>query len=116
MSPRHQGRLQVDIELRCLPEVLASRPAGTDRKLAYPIKGHRKGLYYLVYFRTEGKNVVTIGGELLPDGNDPADDDSAHRSQAGRYPAAVQRSDEHAAVLQADTEQPADENGNGRGR
>jgi small subunit ribosomal protein S6 len=40
-------------------EVLASRP-WDDRKLAYPIKNHRKGLYYLAYFRTEGKNVVTI--------------------------------------------------------
>ena len=40
-------------------EILASRP-WDERRLAYPIKGHKKGLYYLVYFRTEGKNVVNI--------------------------------------------------------
>src|SRR5581483_10598697 len=41
-------------------EVLASRPWGDDRRLAYPIKSHKKGLYYLIYFRTDGKNVVGI--------------------------------------------------------
>ncbi len=40
-------------------EVLASRP-WDDRKLSYPVKGHKKGLYYLTYFRTEGKNLATI--------------------------------------------------------
>jgi small subunit ribosomal protein S6 len=40
-------------------EVLASRP-WDERRLAYPIKGHKKGLYYLTYFRTEGTNVVGI--------------------------------------------------------
>src|SRR5947208_16839926 len=40
-------------------EVLASRP-WEERRLAYPIKGHKKGLYYLVYFRTEGKNLVPM--------------------------------------------------------
>ena len=40
-------------------EVLASRP-WDERRLAYPIKNHKKGLYYLTYFRTEGKNVVGI--------------------------------------------------------
>jgi small subunit ribosomal protein S6 len=40
-------------------EVLASRP-WDERKLAYPVKGHKKGLYYLTYFRTEGKNLANI--------------------------------------------------------
>ena len=40
-------------------EVLASRQ-WDDRRLAYPIKGHKKGLYYLTYFRTEGKNLTNI--------------------------------------------------------
>jgi small subunit ribosomal protein S6 len=40
-------------------EILASRP-WDERRLAYPIKSHKKGLYYLVYFRTEGKNIVNI--------------------------------------------------------
>jgi small subunit ribosomal protein S6 len=40
-------------------EVLASRP-WDERRLSYPIKGHKKGLYYLTYFKTDGKNVVNI--------------------------------------------------------
>jgi small subunit ribosomal protein S6 len=40
-------------------EVLASRP-WDERRLAYPINGHKKGLYYLTYFRSDGKNVVGI--------------------------------------------------------
>src|SRR6516165_6420498 len=35
-------------------EVLASRP-WDERRLAYPINGHKKGLYYLTYFRTEAR-------------------------------------------------------------
>jgi small subunit ribosomal protein S6 len=44
-------------------EVLASRP-WEERRLAYPIKGHKKGLYYLMYFRTDGKNIATIEHDL----------------------------------------------------
>jgi small subunit ribosomal protein S6 len=40
-------------------EVLASRP-WDERRLAYSIKGHKKGLFYLAYFRTEGKNLANI--------------------------------------------------------
>jgi small subunit ribosomal protein S6 len=40
-------------------EVLASRP-WDERRLAYPIKAHKKGLYFLIYFRTEGKNLINI--------------------------------------------------------
>jgi small subunit ribosomal protein S6 len=40
-------------------EVLASRP-WEERRLAYPIRGHKKGLYYLVYFRSDGKNIATL--------------------------------------------------------
>src|SRR5262245_29882201 len=48
-------------------EVLASRP-WAEQKLAYPIKAHntnhKKGLYYLTYFRTDGKNIPTIERDL----------------------------------------------------
>ena len=37
-------------------EILASRP-WDERRLAYPVDGHKKGLYYLTYFRTETKNI-----------------------------------------------------------
>src|SRR5262249_15443337 len=40
-------------------EILASRP-WDERRLSYPIKNHKKGLYYLTYFRTEGKNLINI--------------------------------------------------------
>lgn len=44
-------------------EVLASRP-WAEQKLAYPINNHKKGLYYLTYFRTEGQNLVNIERDL----------------------------------------------------
>ena len=56
--PAAVQKLQTMLE-RNHAEVLASRP-WDDRRLAYPIKNHKKGLYYLTYFRTEGKNVVGI--------------------------------------------------------
>ena len=31
-----------------------------ERKLAYPIKGHKKGVYWLTYFRMEGPNLATL--------------------------------------------------------
>jgi small subunit ribosomal protein S6 len=40
-------------------EILASRP-WDERKLLYQIKNHKKGLYYLTYFRSEGKNLINI--------------------------------------------------------
>jgi small subunit ribosomal protein S6 len=40
-------------------EILANRP-WDERRLAYPIKGHKKGLYYLTYFRAEGKELKNI--------------------------------------------------------
>src|SRR6188472_1927072 len=44
-------------------EVLASRP-WDERRLAYPVKGHKKGLYYLTYFRSEGKSLVPIEHDI----------------------------------------------------
>lgn len=40
-------------------EILASRP-WSDRRLAYAINGQKKGLYYLTYFRMEGRQVPEI--------------------------------------------------------
>jgi len=44
-------------------EPLAYRP-WDERRLAYPIDKHKKGLYYLMYFRTEGKNLVEIERDI----------------------------------------------------
>jgi len=40
-------------------EILASRP-WDERRLAYPIQGHKKGLYYLTYFKTDGRNLSNV--------------------------------------------------------
>jgi small subunit ribosomal protein S6 len=40
-------------------EILVSR-TWDERRLAYPIKKQKKGLYYLTYFSSEGKNLVNI--------------------------------------------------------
>ena len=40
-------------------EILASRP-WDERRLAYPIKSHKKGLYYLTYFKSDGKNLANF--------------------------------------------------------
>jgi small subunit ribosomal protein S6 len=56
--PSAAKQLQAILE-RNHAEVLASRP-WDERRLAYPIKNHKKGLYYLTYFRSEGKNLINI--------------------------------------------------------
>lgn len=40
-------------------EILASRP-WDERRLAYTVKGCKKGLYYLTYFKVEGKKLTEI--------------------------------------------------------
>lgn len=40
-------------------EVLVKRP-WDERRFSYPINNQKKGLYYLTYFRSEGKNVAAI--------------------------------------------------------
>ncbi|MFN4261716.1 MAG: 30S ribosomal protein S6 [Gemmataceae bacterium] len=40
-------------------EILASRP-WDERRLAYPIKKQKKGLYYLTYFRAESNHLANI--------------------------------------------------------
>jgi small subunit ribosomal protein S6 len=40
-------------------EIVASRQ-WDERRLAYPIRGHKKGTYLLTYFRTEGANLDEI--------------------------------------------------------
>lgn len=43
-------------------EVLVSR-LWEERRLAYPIKGQRKGTYWLTYFRLEGKQLTALERE-----------------------------------------------------
>ncbi|MHB1422122.1 MAG: 30S ribosomal protein S6, partial [Gemmataceae bacterium] len=92
-------------------EVLASRP-WDERRLAYPINGHKKGLYYLTYFRAEGKSIVGIERDCVLSELilrelilkvDPKHVDIM--LQLAR--------DEHAVALQTVTEPPPDDSGLG---
>jgi small subunit ribosomal protein S6 len=40
-------------------EILASRK-WDDRKLAYPIKGHKKGVYHLTFFKADSRKMTEI--------------------------------------------------------
>lgn len=92
-------------------EILASRP-WDERRLAYPIKNHKKGLYYLTYFRTEGKNVVGIE-------RDSALNEAIirmlviHVDEKLVEPMLAMARDEHAVALQTVNEPPPDEDGMG---
>jgi len=44
-------------------EILASRP-WDERRLAFPIKKHKKGLYYLTYIKADGKNLRAIEQDI----------------------------------------------------
>lgn len=90
-------------------EILASRP-WDERKLAYPIRNHKKGLYYLTYFRTEGKNVAPIE-------HDVALNETIMRAMILKVdPKHVDimlqlARDEHAVALQTVTEPPPEDDG-----
>ena len=43
-------------------EIIASRQ-WDDRRLAYPVRGHKKGMYLLTYFRTDGSNLKEISSD-----------------------------------------------------
>lgn len=47
---------------KCGGEMLASRQ-WEERRLAYPIKGHRKGTYWLSYFKIDSRQIATIERE-----------------------------------------------------
>src|SRR5690349_20920986 len=48
-----------DILTKHQSEIVASRQ-WDERRLAYPVDGHKKGTYLLTYFRTEGANLKEI--------------------------------------------------------
>jgi small subunit ribosomal protein S6 len=58
---RDRGSLPSEVEQMIKSaggEVLVSR-LWEERRLAYPIKGHRKGTYWLIYFRAGGGPTLT---------------------------------------------------------
>ncbi len=48
-----------DILAKHSSEIVASRQ-WDERRLAYPVEGHKKGTYLLTYFKTEGGNIRDI--------------------------------------------------------
>src|SRR5262245_33482801 len=48
-----------DILIKHHSEIVASRQ-WDERRLAYPVDGHKKGTYLLTYFRTDGANLKEI--------------------------------------------------------
>lgn len=49
-------------------EILVSR-LWDERRLAYPIKGHRKGVYWLTYFRLDGSKLAELRRQCYLDSN-----------------------------------------------
>src|SRR5262245_4305341 len=44
-------------------DILASRP-WDERRLAYPVDGHKKGMYYIMYWKCEGKQLKPIEADF----------------------------------------------------
>ena len=88
-------------------EILASRP-WDERRLAYSVKGQKKGLYYLLYFKSEGRALVEIERDF-------ALNETILRSMVLRIePKLVDTMltlarDEHALALQVASESAGDE-------
>ncbi len=92
-------------------EVLASRP-WDERRLAYPIRSHKKGLYYLIYFRSEGKNLTNIERDCHL--NEMILRFMALHVDPKMVDIMLQLArDEHAVALQTVTEPPEEEKTNG---
>jgi small subunit ribosomal protein S6 len=109
--PASVGQINAVLE-RNHAEILASRQ-WDERRLAYPVRGHKKGLYYLMYVRMDGKKLVDIERDLALNENvlrslilkiDPKLVDTM---------LAVAR-DEHALALQSVPEDAGDIDGFGR--
>ena len=98
-------------------EILASRP-WDERRLAYPIKrggvSHKKGLYYLTYFRAEGKDLVPLTHDLSL--NEMVLRNLILRTEPKLVDVMLQLAqDEHAVALQTATDTGEDEGGEDSG-
>ena len=113
-SAKVSGNIEAaDKQLRAIlekhgAEVLISRQWGDDRKFTYPIKKHKKGIYYLTYFSSEGKNLVPIERDFKLN-------ESILRYLTLRIEEKMEETmialarDPHALALQAVVEDPTDE-------
>jgi small subunit ribosomal protein S6 len=62
-DPGKLGGTIPDLVTKCGGEVLVSR-LWNEQKLAYPIDGHKKGAYWLTYFRMDGPKLAEFDREV----------------------------------------------------
>lgn len=62
-DPAGIGGTVPNLVAKCGGEVLVSR-LWQEQKLAYPIDGHKKGSYWLTYFRLDSSKLVEFNREL----------------------------------------------------
>jgi small subunit ribosomal protein S6 len=93
-------------------EILASRQ-WDERRLAYPVRGHKKGLYYLMYVRMDGKKLVDIERDLALNENVLRSMILKIDPKLVETMLAVAR-DEHALALQSVPDDASDIDGFGR--
>jgi small subunit ribosomal protein S6 len=62
-DPGKMGGTIPDLVARCGGEVLVSR-LWNEQKLAYPIDGHKKGAYWLTYFRLDSSKLAEFTREI----------------------------------------------------
>jgi len=113
--PAAQQQLHAIME-RNKVEVLASRP-WDERRLAYPVHGQKKALYYLIYFRSTGEPLVAIEHDMKLN-------ESVLRVMFLRIESKLEETmlaiarDPHAMALQAVVDEPDDymSGGGGGGR
>ena len=74
-----------DILTKHESEIVASRQ-WDERRLAYPVEGHKKGTYLLTYFKTDGLQPQGDRRRLPPQRRDPPRADPQGPPQAGRPP------------------------------
>jgi small subunit ribosomal protein S6 len=63
-DPAAVGQQVADLIGQAGGTILAAR-LWDERKLAYPIKGQKKGVYWLTYFRMPGENLVGLERQCL---------------------------------------------------
>ena len=97
---------------KCGGEMLASR-LWNEQKLAYPIKGHRKGTYWLSYFRMDSERVAEFNREcrlnedILRNLTLKVDPRLADTLVAHARGEAVPTAEDEATSAEADAEAPA---------
>jgi small subunit ribosomal protein S6 len=62
-DPNGMGAQIPNLVAKCGGEVLVSR-LWQEQKLAYPIDGHKKGTYWLTYFRLDSRKLADFNREV----------------------------------------------------